>query len=369
MLVASVPTVEQIVEQIRVAAGADFAFVLTRKGRLVTHRAPRDMPEVGRNRLVRAARPLIGSDKVLEITLPREEIVPYGGAAPVDVYLAVAGEQAIVCAVMATWADKIRVAPALVAGVRAMEPLLRRGLPPARRTAADLVPAKGAAWVERPSAFPPPGNDPPLFDSLPPPSGPMPFAMGGDPPYPPAPPLESLPEIHVGEAELGRMSMVAVRHEMLATDSSPEITFSEADLGRGSMVAVRRELIGSGSAPEIVVSGEAPLGRETIAAIDRETKPRPTSTPDAIRVELVSVPESLVSEGDRATMAWGDKPADVLRSVKVPDNTRATLPWVEAPADAKRAADAARTGRKLAPPKVTVKLDEIGDDDERPAKG
>src|SRR6185369_7607009 len=94
-----VATLDPVVERVRAHAGADFAFVLTRKGRLVTHAAPREMPEIGRVRLVRAARPISGTDEVLEVTMPRQDLVPYGGAAPVDVYVAVAAEQAIICVV------------------------------------------------------------------------------------------------------------------------------------------------------------------------------------------------------------------------------------------------------------------------------
>jgi hypothetical protein len=325
-----VRTVEQIVEQIRAAAGADFAFVLTRKGRLVTYRAPRDMPEIGRNRLVRAARPLVGTERLVELTLPREELVPYGGAAPVDVYVGVAAEQAIVCVVMATWADKRRVAPELGAGLKDIDPLLRRGLPSARRPG-DVGPAKGSPWSgdrrANPTSMPPP------------PSAPLPSMQ--------LPRPESLPEIHVGEAELGRLSMAAIRHDVAGTESSPEITFGDTELGRQSMVAVRRELFGASSVPEIVVMGEATLGRESIAAIDLDGKPRPASSPDAIRVELVSLPDDL-PEDERARLASAER-----RAVE-----RMTVPWVELPGDTKRAADAASRARRMTPPRVTLKLED-----------
>ncbi len=329
-------TVEQIVEQIRSAAGADFAFVLTRKGRLVTYRAPREMPEVGRNRLVRAARPLLGSDRVVAVTLPREELVPFGGAAPVDVYLGVAAEQAIVCVVMASWADMMRAEPALEAGLRAIEPLLRRGLPAGRRSG-DVGPVKGSPWVGDRRTRPPPSALPP--------------AEGAAAPVLHLPRTESLPSIHVGEAELGRLSMIAVRHDVSPGGSSPEITFGDGELGRHSMVAVNRELIGGSSAPEIVVTGEAALGRETMVAIDQDGKPRPTSSPEAIHVELVSMPE--IDAGPRATIPFDNPPP------RPPAAGRMTMPWVEAPADTKRAADAANLGRKLAPPRVTLKLEDL----------
>jgi hypothetical protein len=283
-----VRTLEQIVEQIRAAAGADFAFVLSRKGRLCTRRAPQDMPEVGRNRIVRAARPLLGTDRVFEMTMAREELVPYGGAAPVDVYLGVVAEQAIVVVVLASWADRMRVAPAIESGMELIEPLLRRGLPVGRRSSPDLGPAKGSPYVpERASVLPP---------------------------------------------------MLAPLPEVTRYVSAPDIVVGEAPLGRESMIAVHRDRLAGSSAPEISL-GEAPLGRESLAAIDAEGKPRPISSPEAIRVELVSAPELA---GELAPAAAG----------------RATMPWVEPPADTKRAADAAKLGRGLAAPKVTIKLEE-----------
>jgi len=329
-----VRTVEQIVEQIRTASGADFAFVLTRKGRLVTYRAPREMPEEGRGRLVRAARPVLGTEDLVELTLPREDLVPYGGAAPVDVYVGTAAEQAIVCVVMATWADKRRVAAALSAGLRAIEPLLRRGLPAARRSP-DLTPAKGSRFT---------GDRRTLLPSLPPslltPSTP--------PPSFPLPRPESLPEIHVGEARLGHLSLIAVQHDAEGSRSSPDIAFGEGELGRQSLAAVRRDHIAMSSAPEIVVTGEAAMGRETMAAIERDGKPRPTSSPEAIRVELVSFPDDVPA-------------AETTADTRAGSATRLTVPWVELPNDTKRAADAAGVARKLASPKVTLKLEEIDD--------
>ena len=322
-----VRTVEQIIEQIRAAAGADFAFVLTRKGRLVTYRAPRDMPEEGRDRLVRAARPLLGTDRVIALTLAREDLVPYGGAAPIDVYLGIAAEQAIVCVVMASWADKMRVAQALDGGS------------PGHRAAAAAGPAVGAAPRRRGAR--------------------QGLSLGGRSTADdhaaakrprcrrqhscPCPGPESLPSIHVGEAELGRLSMIAVHHDVNPGGSSPEITFGDAELGRQSMVAVRRELLGASSVPEIVLTGEVALGRESLEAILHEGKPRPTSSPEAIRIDLVSMPDLAFDGSDPPRPRPG---------------ARATMPWVEAASDTKRATEAAAFARNLVPPKVTLKLED-----------
>jgi hypothetical protein len=156
----------------------------------------------------------------------------------------------------------------------------------------------------------------------------------------------------VGEVELGQLSLVAIKHDVVASPSSPEITYGDTELGRQSMSAVRRELLGSSSAPEIVVNGEATLGRESLAAIDQDGKPRPTSSPESIRIDLVSLPE--VELGERLPLAAGVERA----AVRGPAASRATVPWVESPVDTKRTTDAAVVGRKLSPPKVTVKLED-----------
>jgi hypothetical protein len=367
-----VRTLEQIVEQIRSAAGADFAFVLSRKGRLCTRRAPQDMPELGRNRIVRAARPLLGTEHVAQMTMAREELVPYGGAAPVDVYIGVAAEQAIVCVVLASWADRIRVTPAIESGMELIEPLLRRGLPVGRRSSPDLGPAKGSPYVPGRATVPPPmplplpdiaryASAPDILVSETPlgreslvdvmrdrlHGSSAPDISVGEAPLG----RESLaavhrdriagssaPEISLGEAPLGRESLIAVHHDRLAASSVPDISVGEAPLGRESLIAVHHDRITSSSAPEISL-GEAELGRASLSAIELEGKPRPTSSPEAIRVELVSAPELV---GELSTPAAG----------------RATMPWVERPEDTKRATDAAKLGRALAAPKVTIKLEE-----------
>ncbi len=290
---------ERVVEEARARAGADFAFVLTRKGRLCTRAAPRDMPEIGRTRLARAARDVSGSDRVAEVVMPREELVPYGGAAPIDVYLGVADEQAILCVVMATWADKASAMPAVIAGLRGLEPLLRKGLPRARASrASEAAVTRGASPV-------------------PPPPAVAPAAPPSDPGR-----RSSVPEIRVRETYMGRETMVAIEIEAKARDSSPEIHIGEASLGRETMVAI-----------------DLDVGRQ--ASLPPPPRQIAPSSPEDVRVELASAPEIEVEE---------------LSSAHDP---RATVPWVEAPADAKRAVDAARLGRKVAAPKVSVRLETV----------
>jgi hypothetical protein len=350
---------------------------------------------------------------VIEVTLPREELVPYGGAAPVDVYLGVIAEQAILCMVMASWADKLRAASAMEAAMESIEPLLKRGLPAARRTP-DLAPAKGSPYLEPLDGAPRELSLPDIQvgeaalgresmvavrrdrslpdiavtqgalgreslaavrqelgrsssapeiavtegalgrESLaevgrelgwkapaPPAARPMTaFARLPRSPMPRSPlarsPAGSLPSISVTEGALGRESLAAVGRDAIRTSSAPEIAVTEGMLGRESLVAIDRELGMSGSAPDIVV-GEAALGRDSMAAIDLDGKPKPTSSPEHIRVSLASMP--------------------VLELEEEEEPQRLTLPWVELPADTKRTLDAARLGRGLGPPKVTVKVE------------
>jgi hypothetical protein len=303
-----VSNLEKVVDEIRSSAGADFAFILTRRGRLVTSNAPREMPDVGRDRLAAEADALIGTQKVAAVTMPREDLVPYGGAAPVDVYVGVAGEQAVVCVVMATWADKSGVLSALAAGLQAMEPMITAFGQKLRRR-------KGG-------------------ESQPPPPGARPRAG-------------SAPQITLGEAPLGRESLAAIeRDTKKRAGSAPHITIHEASLGRESVAAIERDTkrrASAGSTPHITL-GEAPLGRETLVALEREARPPLSSMPERVRVALESVVES------------------DLRATPNPDSPRMTQPWVESPADSLRAAEAARLGRKLAPPKVTLKLDDLDEE-------
>lgn len=119
----TVPTLDDIIDRVRDVAGADFAFILTRRGRLVTHHAPENMPEKGRLDLVTTAEQVLGTDGVTIRTMPREALVPYGGAAPIDVYLA-AREAAVLCVVMATWADTSRVSAAFEQGLNDVDELI-----------------------------------------------------------------------------------------------------------------------------------------------------------------------------------------------------------------------------------------------------
>ncbi|MEO5725623.1 MAG: hypothetical protein ABI134_04905 [Byssovorax sp.] len=406
-------TFELVVEQVRAVAGADFAFVLTRRGRLVTRDAPRDMPEAGRTAIMDAARPL-ERGAVGELTLPREELVPYGGAAPIDVHFGVAADQAILCVVMSSWARKAMVTQALTDGVAKIEAVIAAsGREPTRRrksvappsmgrSTAGLVVASGATTHAARSL-----ERPPVIQSQRPPPRPnrgsLPQITVGTaelgreslaalereargerlsvPRLPSAPEISvdegtlgrdslavidnevrgrrrgSAPLISLGEASLGRDSLAAIRRELgeEPRDSLPEISVEEGTLGRDSLAAIDGEVRGKrrGSAP-LISLGEASLGRESLAAID-EDEERPSGVRLAIRPTTTSMPDTMRVELE----SLGDLEVPSSRS---PAARRRTHPWVEQPEDAKRSLDAERVGRKISPPKVTLKLEDADTD-------
>jgi hypothetical protein len=301
-------SIEAIVERVRAEAGGDFAFVLTLRGRLVTGRAPKDMPSEGRVRLAQEARDLSGSHRVGLVSLPREALVPYGGAAPVDVFLGVALEQAVLCVAMASWADKARVPAAIAAGLSDLEPILSRptktrGLTP--KPPAARARARGVDVEQKPAAPAPPTT---------PKSSPLsspPHVATRKPPSPARRPT-SAPSIHLGEAKLGRETLLAIDKDLMGATAPPP--------GRAgtSMPEIRVELHSIGRATELDLSEEAQ---------------RVQSLADAVRADPILAPAA----------------------------PRATQPWVELPVATKRAIDAARVGRGAAPPRLTLKLEDVGD--------
>ncbi len=359
-------TLDEIVEDIRARANADFAFVLTRRGRLITVDAPRDMPEPGRMRLVRAARPVIGTSQTTQVTLSRSDLVPYGGAAPVDIYIAVAREQAILCVVMSTWADKHPIIPAIIAGLGEIEPMLDR-----RPPGAAAPKARGSERVRPGTSRPPPRPS-----SVPPGKPRRRGAMSGlvglmggvatpsrsleqapliqNVPTPlPAPPKDSMPDIDLGITSLGRESMDALEHELRG--SIPEIQIGEgAALGRDSMAALDREL--RSSMPDILV-GEGRLGAASLAAIEAASRIPVSSSPD-VRLELASM--SRASAAELARMEAESAERDIWRpDPTTPPNPRLTNPWSEAAVDSQRTVEAQRRARAVQPPRVSLRLESL----------
>ncbi|WP_437533471.1 hypothetical protein WME79_06685 [Sorangium sp. So ce726] len=345
---------DAISDRTYVAAGADFAFVITRRGRVVTRRVPRDMPREGRSQIVEAALSLGEQGRLGCVELRREDLVPYGGAAPVDVYFGVATE-AILCVVMPTWADRRDVASAIEHGLRDIDegtPAASRPVrsPPRRtrsRPRGEAAPSSvrrpvaevreapaaicGAAIVceaPAPASRRPPPPSPParkrsavaglalLANGGPPRSLARPVALHEAPPSPGAParPAGSLPDIRIGEATLGRESLDAIGRELGgAWPSAPEIRMGAASVGEG---------------------------QENLAAIGVEM-PEPAragSMPEAVRLELVSISrESLMEiaaeEGRMA--AAGPRPwVPLVRPAQV------TRPWEEQPEESGRMGEA-----------------------------
>lgn len=328
---AAASALEDIVDAIRVASGADFAFVLTLLGRLVTSRAPREMPEIGRDKLCEEARRIAGEAGVIGLcSMPREELVPYGGAAPVDVYVGVAAEQAIVCVVMASWADQRAVSQALEAALEEIEPILQQASKKrggkGRRALKTLPDSRVATGKKRTPTSPPPGA--------------------------PAPP--SLRVKHGAMAGLVSLTgNTATPSPAMRPPPTIKSAPPQAPILRGSM-------------PSIDVT-EAPLGRETMIAIERDERDASAppsgsakgSIPD-VRVELLSMGRAthadLHLEEARRMQSLADRHAG--DSVLGEGMSRMTQPWVEPAADAKRATEAATARRKTEPPKVTLKLEE-----------
>lgn len=444
-------SLDAITSRLRQDAGADFAFILTRKGRLLTREAPPQMPEVGRASCVAAALEAIaGGLRLIERTMPREHLVPFGGAAPVDVFVAPVGE-AIVCMVLATWADTGAVGPALDACVPELEALLasakaqraggrvrtgRTVAPPAPpppavvRSAPSSRPVSGVALTspaaatrpsrparERASSRParsaraagtaaprtpqaPPSSSVPT--SKPPPSrgAKRPSSERSAPPSARPRPLAGLVELsRSGIRAHERMQdapTIAVRPGSLGPagapargaftsdvplggrGSLPQIDVGEAPLGRETIAAIQADGHARGSIPHIEVR-EAMLGRETLAAIDEDHDAMlalthaPSIEVGSVELREIELGESELGQdsliaieadaregtpaGSPLTSAPDVQvdaiPAVDLGSVPPPGELeRTTQPWTEAPDDTVRATRAAKLGRKLAPPVV-----------------
>jgi hypothetical protein len=168
-------------------------------------------------------------------------------------------------------------------------------------------------------------------------------------------PKDSLPEIGLSIGSLGRESLDALEREFALDDegSIPEVHIGEgAALGRDSIAAIDREL--RGSMPDILV-GEGRLGAASLAAIEASARLRVGSTPD-VRLELASLSRASAAELSRIEAESAER--DIWR----PDPTtapssRLTNPWSEAAVDSQRAVEAQRRARAVQPPRVSLKLE------------
>lgn len=279
------------------------------------------MPQDGRDAIVSLAEQLIETRKGFgHLELPRQALVPFGGAAPVDVYVA-ARPEALLCVVMATYSPQNNVSGAVSRAVVELDALLeaaqeqrtrRRGrkpsskgatVPPPRKT--NRPPSKSSRSGRKTQA--PPALD--FDDDTSPNRATIPFLA---PPPPPG-------------------AFVREARRPTPPPLPPEVTVTgEATVGRSTLAAIEVDR----DAPEISY-GLAPIGRRTIAEIELSEVPKgdPRSSAPVVRVELASMP------------ALDPKSLDPL--------DRRTLPFTESAEELKRAFDAAQ--RALAGEASTLK--------------
>jgi hypothetical protein len=290
-----VTSLDAIIDQVSEMARADFAFVLTRRGRLATRNAPADMPESGRMAIVALADRQL-RDKpgtVSHADIPREMLVPFGGAAPVDVYVA-AREEAILCVVMATFAEQRFVSDAMEAGARALDKLLhaeaerRARRRPGKASKDREIPKPGKSNPgarRRLSAPPPPPSEPglgPVFRNTIP---------------------EGLTAVKISEA-VGPTDLL---------DDMPTITIASTKLGRATLTAIEIDR----DAPEITY-GQSTIGRATLSEIELSLVPTgdPRSSIPDIRLDVVSLPAIDTAEldvTDRMTLPFTERPEEAKR--------------------------------------------------------
>lgn len=259
------PTLDDLVERLRQAAGAEFAFALTRDATLVTRDAPQLMPEAGRKLIAAAAEVLIGKRDVGFLSITRGDLVPYGGPGPVDVGFGVAASERVICVVMTNSSRRDAVREALEQHLPVIE-----------------------AFLAPPDA---------------------PHA---------APHIEVRPH-----ALLGRETLAAISLDTLLGDA-PVITVGvPAKLGRETLAAIELDALQQ-DAPVITVNPVAKLGRETLAAIyvdeDKHEAPRISVEPARKlgRESLAAIEQDIAVEG----------PA-LERPPIPPDVRRQTLPWID----------------------------------------
>ncbi|MFO0614087.1 MAG: hypothetical protein U0414_15955 [Polyangiaceae bacterium] len=417
------PTLDDIIDRVRDVAGADFAFILTRRGRLVTHHAPENMPEKGRLDLVNAAEQVLGTDGVTIRTMPREALVPYGGAAPIDVYIA-AREAAVLCAVMATWADTARIPVAFEEGLQQVDELIdgevakrsqkselrrrRRALPPSIPPDGDTGLARKAIWgarVPKPTLLGLEDQAAPLGRELGDPGNAAPRASSAERPAnsAPASPMRAFGALVARNARLsasnerapisskppppsrppsggptGPKIPPAPKSSRPASGSRPRTQrpppMRKPTPGRGTMpfipgTAPQMPLPADPpSAPEVTVS-IANIGHKTMAVIELDAiSPDITLGTATVgrntmaAIDLASVPSGRAA-GSMPDIRVGlaTMPEINREDLDVPD--RATLPFTEPAPDAKRRYDAqtppGSTPRPALTPDVRVRLTDL----------
>ena len=230
-------TLDDLVERLRHAAGAEFAFALTLEAALVTRNAPQLMPEAGRKFITAAAEVLLGKRDVGFLSLPRGDLVPYGGPGAIDIGFGVAASERIICIVMTTSSLRDSVREALEEYLPVIEAFLA---PPDAPNASPHIEVRPHAPLGRETIA---AID---LDTL----------------------LGNAPVITVGMTpKLGRETLAAIELDSLKQDA-PVITVSPtAKLGRETLAAIYVDE-DKHEAPRIVVEPARKLGRESLAAIE-----------------------------------------------------------------------------------------------------
>ena len=258
-------TLDDLVERLRHAAGAEFAFALSFEAILVTRDAPQQMPESGRKFLATVAEDLVGKRDIGFLCLPRGDLVPYGGPGPVEIGFAVAASSRIICVVMTTSALRPSVREAMMQHLPIIEAFLA---PPDAPQAAPHIEMRAEVPLGEESLA--------------------------------AIKLETLrQDARAGSANATlKLGMEAPRAPVLdpKRHDQPTITIGPAPrLGRETLAAIELEEDKT-DAPRIVVEPARKLGRETLAAIERDiaVEGAPLAKPP--------IPQSL----RRQTLPWID---------------------------------------------------------------
>ena len=258
-------TLDDLVERLREAAGAEFAFALTLEGTLVTREGPQLMPERGRKFLATSAEVLVGKRDVGFLSLPRGDLVPYGGPGPVDIGFALAATERIICVVMTTGDQRDSVREVMEQHLPIIEAFLA---PPDAPNAAPHIEVRRHAPIgdETIAAI--------NLDAL----------------------MRDAPVITLGMApKLGRETLAAIELDAKEQDV-PVITVGPAPaLGRETLHAIHLDA-DKHEAPRIAVEPARKLGRETLHAIDRDI------LVEGPPVEKPAIPKDLW----RKTLPWID---------------------------------------------------------------
>lgn len=267
-------TLDDLVERVRVAADAEFAFALAFDAALVTRDAPRQMPEIARKFLVSAAEDIVGKRAVGFLCLPRGDLVPYGGPGPVEIAFAVAASARIICVVTTTSARRTYVRAAMEEHLPVVEAFLA---PPDAPDATPHIEVRAPVPLgeETQAAI----NLETLRQEMRVKMATHTAKLGMEAPTGPiaAPKRNEQPTITVGPApRLGRETLAAIQLEE-DKHEAPRIAVEPArKLGRETLSAIKRDILVEG-APVEQPTIPQDLRRQTLPWIDPTQVPRKTA--------------------------------------------------------------------------------------------